>query len=321
MRLEQIKNVCVVGAGLMGHGIGLTYALGGYRVILNDINDEILSIATRRIRDNLEILAENAVIVWGSVDEVLSHIKVTSDIEEAVRDADFITEAVSENVEVKRDIFNRLDTFCPRHTILASNTSSLSLKDFAAGIRRKDRTLITHWFNPPHIVPVVEVVRGEDTSDEVFEVVYALLKKVKKIPVKIHKEIPGFIVNRIQMGMIREVWSLWEQGIASPEDIDLAVKGSFGFRMAAIGPLETCDLGGLDLWYNITERLFKLISSAQKPPEALRRKVESGVLGLKSGRGFFDYTEQGRVDAVKLRDKRFIQLLGLVYPDLWKYEP
>lgn len=316
MRLEQIKNMSVVGAGLMGHGIGLTYALGGYRVILNDTSDEILNTATRHIRDNLETLAENAIISQNSIDDVLSRLTTTSDIEKAVRDADFITEAVSENVEVKRNIFNKLDALCPEHAILASNTSSLVLKDFTAGVKRKDRILITHWINPPHIVPLVEVVRGEDTSDEVFEVACALLKKVRKLPVKIHREIPGFVVNRIQAGMLREVWSLWEQGIASPEDIDLAVKGSFGFRLAAIGPLETCDFGGLNFWYNITDRLFKQISSSQKPPEALRRKIESGELGLKSGRGFFDYTERGREDAVKLRDKRFIQLLKLIYPEV-----
>ena len=217
---------------------------------------------------------------------------------------------------MKADIFNRLDKLCPERTILASNTSSLLLDQFTYGVKRKDRILITHWINPPHIVPAVELVRGPDTSDEVFDVVYALLKKVKKMPVKIDREIPGFVINRLQAALIREVWSLWEQGIASPEDIDLAVKGSFGFRLAAIGPLETCDLGGLGLWYNITDRLFKVISKSEKPPEALRQKVEAGELGLKSGKGFFDYAGRRADEAIKLRDTKFIQLLKLMYPNL-----
>lgn len=318
MQLEDIRNISVIGAGLMGHGIGLTYALGGYRVVLNDTREVILSNALSYIRNDLKTLAENGVISQDMIEETLSRLTTTTDLKKAVKDADFVTEAAVEDVEVKREIFSHLDVFCPEPTIFASNTSSLVLRDFTSQCRRKDRILITHWFNPPHIVPVVEVVRGEETSDETMELVYALLQKVKKLPVKILKEIPGFVVNRIQVGMFREVWSLWQQGIASPEDIDLAVKGSFGFRLAAIGPLATCDLGGLDLWYGIADRLFKVINDAHQPPEVLKRKVEAGELGLKTGKGFFDYKTdyfaKGQDESVKARDKKFIQLLKLLYP-------
>lgn len=318
MQLEDIRNISVIGAGLMGHGIGLTYALGGYRVVLNDTREVILSNAISYIRNDLKTLAENGVISQDMIEETLSRLTTTTDLKKAAKDADFVTEAAVEDVEVKREIFSHLDVFCPEPTIFASNTSSLVLRDFTSQCRRKDRILITHWFNPPHIVPVVEVVRSEETSDETMELVYALLQKVKKLPVKILKEIPGFVVNRIQVGMFREVWSLWQQGIASPEDIDLAVKGSFGFRLAAIGPLATCDLGGLDLWYGIADRLFKVINDAHQPPEALKKKVEAGELGLKTGKGFFDYktdySTKGQDESVKARDKKFIQLLKLLYP-------
>lgn len=317
MQLEDIRNISVIGAGLMGHGIGLTYALGGYRVVLNDTREVILSNALSYIRNDLKTLAENGVISQDMIEETLSRLTTTTNLKKAVKDADFVTEAAVEDAEVKREIFSHLDVFCPEHAIFASNTSSLVLRDFTSQCRRKDRILITHWFNPPHIVPVVEVVRGEETSDETMEVVYALLQKVKKVPVKILKEIPGFVVNRIQVGMFREVWSLWQQGIASPEDIDLAVKGSFGFRLAAIGPLATCDLGGLDLWYGIANRLFKVINDAHQPPEALKRKVGAGELGVKTGKGFFDYKTdyftKGQEESVKARDKKFIQLLKLLY--------
>jgi len=310
VQLEDIRNISVVGAGLMGHGIGLTYALGGYRVVLNDTREVILSNAISYIRNDLKTFAESGVISQDMIEETLSHLITTTDLRKAVKDADFVTEAVVEDVEVKRKIFSNLDIFCPKHTILASNTSSLLLRDFASQCKRKDKILITHWVNPPHIVPVVEVVRGEETSDETMELIYALLKKVKKVPVKILKELPGFIINRIQMAMFREVWSIWQQGIVSPEDIDLVVKGSFGFRLAAIGPLATCDLGGLDLWYGIADRLFKVINDAHEPPEALKRKVEAGELGVKTGKGFFNYTQD---ESIKARDKQFIQLLKLLY--------
>ncbi|UCC91019.1 MAG: 3-hydroxyacyl-CoA dehydrogenase family protein [Dehalococcoidia bacterium] len=317
MQLEDIRNISVIGAGIMGHGIGLTYALGGYRVVLNDTREEILTNAISHIRNELKTFAESGLISQDMIEKTLSRLTTTTDLKEAVKDADFVTEAAIEDVGVKRKIFTDLDIFCPEHSILTSNTSSLVLRDFTSQCKRRDKILITHWFNPPHIVPVVEVVRGEETSDETMELVYALLKKVKKLPVKILKEIPGFVVNRIQTGMFREVWSLWQQGIASPEDIDLAVKGSFGFRLAAIGPLETCDLGGLDLWYGIADRLFKVIDDAHQPSEALKKKVEAGELGLKSGKGFFDYSvdyfTKGQDERVKTRDNKFIQLLKLLY--------
>ena len=317
MQLEDIKNISVIGAGIMGHGIGLTYALAGYKVALNARRETTLSNAMRHIMNDLKTFAESSLISQDMIEETLSRLTTTTDLKKAVKDADFITETAVEDVEAKRQIFTDLDVFCPGHTIFASNTSSLVLRDFTSQCRRRDKILITHWFNPPHIVPVVEVVRGEETSDETMELVYALLKKVKKLPVKILKEIPGFVVNRIQMGMIREVWSLWQQGVASPEDIDLAVRGSFGFRLAAIGPLETCDLAGLDLWYGIADRLFKVINDAHQPPEALKEKVEAGELGLKSGKGFFDYRidyfTKGQDERVKARDRKFIQLLKLLY--------
>ncbi|RLA99987.1 MAG: 3-hydroxyacyl-CoA dehydrogenase family protein [Deltaproteobacteria bacterium] len=325
MKVEQIKKIAIIGAGIMGHGIGLTYALGGYQVVLNDIDDEILKTAMSHIKNNLEIFVENGLISQATIDETLSRITTTTNLKKAVEDADFVTEAVTEDVRVKKEVFNKLDIYSPDHAILASNTSSLVLKNFTVDTKRKDKILITHWFNPPHIVPVVEVVRGEETSTEAFETIYALLKKVRKIPVRVNKEIPGFLINRIQAAMMREIWSLWEQEIATPEDIDLAVKGSFGFRLAAIGPLETCDLGGLDLWYSIGERLFKVINNSHAPPKALKEKIERGEFGIKSGKGFFDYgirfSEAGLDDAIKNRDRKFISLLKLLYPEIGLARP
>lgn len=317
MPLEDIKNITIVGAGLMGHGIGLTFALAGYKVTLNDTGDQILDNALHHIKDNLEIFLDNGLIEKEEIGAALSRITTTSDLEKAVSGADFVTEAIIENTEAKKILFHKLDALCPTHTIIASNTSSLLISDFGSGTKREDRQVITHWFNPPHIVPVVEVVRSPKTSDETVDTACALLKKARKFPVKVLKEIPGFLVNRVQSAAIREVWSLWEQGIASVEDIDLAIKGSFGFRLASLGPLQICDLGGVDLWYRVGQNLMKVINSSSEPPQAVKEKVDRGELGLKTGKGFYNYSsDYSKADwdgVVKKRDREFIQRLKTLY--------
>lgn len=312
MNLENIKNITIVGAGLMGHGIGLAYALGGYQVTLNDLNETVLKRAMDNMKYALEMFLENEVITPKAAEETLRRIKTNVHLEEAVREADFVTEAVLEDLELKRRLFKDLDNFCPKHTILASNTSSLLLSDFGSEVKREGKVIITHWFNPPHLIPVVEVVCGNNTSPETANLAYALLKKIKKIPIRVAKEIPGFLVNRIQIALIREVWSLWEMGIASAEDIDLAVKGSMGLRLASMGPLEICDLGGLDLWFKVAQNLFKEINSSLEPPKLLKEKLERGELGLKSGRGFFN-ARATWAEKVRERDKALLQILKVLY--------
>jgi len=313
MRLEDVKNMAVIGAGIMGHGIAQTYALGGYPVTLNDVDDAILNNAVNRIRANLETFAENGFISQDEVDDTVSRITVTTDLGKAVQEADFVTEAVVEDIELKRKLFNQLDTLCPSRTILASNSSSLLISDFASGTKRQDRVVLTHWFNPPHIVPTVEIIKGRKTSGETVDLIYALLKKVGKLPVRILKEIPGYLVNRIQLAMLREVWYLWEQGVATPEDIDLAVKGSFGFRLASIGPLLTNDLGGNDTNYRVAKYLFPLINDSHEPPLGLKKMVEAGELGAKTAKGFFDYSQAEWDRIIKQRDREFLQRLKALY--------
>jgi 3-hydroxybutyryl-CoA dehydrogenase len=312
MQLEQIKNISIIGAGTMGHGIGLAYALGGYKVTLHDVNEDILRKAMSQVKSDLETFAECGLVSETKINEALANITTTTELQKASKNADFVTEAVSENVELKKKVFTDLDAYCPEHTILASNTSSLTLREVASQCKRQDKILICHWMNPPHILPAVEVAPGETTSDETMDAICALLKKVNKTPIRMKKEIPGLLHARVQMGLMREVWSVWEQGIASPEDIDLVVKGGFGLRLAIMGPLQMCDMGGLDIWYKAADRLFKAINNDPQPPEDLKKLVDAGTLGVKTGKGFFDYeTDSSGKDAVKERDRLLLNILKL----------
>jgi 3-hydroxybutyryl-CoA dehydrogenase len=306
------EQIAVVGAGLMGHGIAQAFAQKGFRVVIYDLSDEILDKALRNIRSNLATLVELGLEKEGTVTNILSRIERTIELKHAVSGADFVIEAAPEDLELKRRLFKEIDRYTPDHVILSSNTSMLPISQFGADVSKKDKLIITHWFNPPHIVPVVEVVRAHETSDQTFQYTFHLLKEIGKQPVRVLKEIPGFLVNRIQAAMFREVLSLLEHGAASEEDLDRAVKGSFGLRLGVIGVLETMDMAGLDLMYKGTAHLYKFIECSLEAQEVLRAKVHKGELGLKTGKGFFSYTA-GTGDDPELKTKqRDVKLLRLL---------
>jgi 3-hydroxybutyryl-CoA dehydrogenase len=313
MELSNIKRVSVIGSGIMGHGIGQTFALGGYGVTLNDINDELLSKALQQIRKNLDTFIEFGITTTEAAKEAFSKIKTETSLEEAVKNSDFVVEALPEIMDLKKRIFKELDEYCPPHALIASNTSGLSLTEMASGIRRQDQAVIAHWWNPPHIIPVVEIVKGRYTSDQTVDLVYQLLTTIGKKPVRILKEVPGFLGNRLQFALYREALSCLKEGVASAEDIDLAVKGTFGFRLPTIGPLETSDFGGLDTFLNISRYLFKEIDRSTEPPDLLTEKVRTGKLGIKTGEGFYAYPGEKAQEKIKERDRQFLQRLKCLY--------
>lgn len=313
MKLEDVHSITVIGAGIMGHGIGQVFAMSGYDICLTDVSADILQKALTRIRKNLDIFRDNGFINQAESDAAMARVRTEPDLAKAVKNADIVIEAVKEDIEIKRALFNKLDAICPKRTVLASNSSSLLISDFASGTKRQDRVVLVHWYNPPHIVPAVEIIRGPHTSDETAQLMYDLLKKSKKLPIRINKEIPGYMLNRIQMAIMREVLYLWQAGIASIEDIDLAVKGSLGFRYASIGPLMTSDLGGQDTFLAVSKYLFPLISDAHVPPEPYAKMVESGNLGLKTGKGFYEHTKEEWDAVIEKRDREFLQRLKQLY--------
>lgn len=313
MRVEDIRSVSVLGAGIMGHGIAQAFLIGGYPVRLYDIKDSILETARAHIRKNMEMFAQERLLDPAEMAPAMDRLVTTTDLGRAVEGSDFIVEAAPEDLSLKQDLFAQVEELCPPSAIVATNTSSLTLGEIGKKVKDRTRLVVTHWFNPPHIVPTVEVVRGPETSDETMETAVSLMQRIRKMPVRIQKELPGFLVNRIQTALIREVWDLYAKGVASAEDIDKAVKGTIGFRLASIGPLLTADLGGLDLWLRVYDNLVSQISSSTEAPKVVRDLVAQGHYGIKSGRGFYDYAvdfSKSELDeAVRRRDKEFLRRL------------
>ncbi len=292
MQIDHIKRIAITGVGLMGHGIGQEFALAGYQVVLHDLVEEKIQAAVRRIEGNLARLAEWGIISADEIEPSLSRIAVTAHLEEAAAEADLVVEAVYEDLDLKQQVFRDLDRFCPPRTILASNTSSFLPSLLAAATGRSDRVLVAHYFYPASLLPVVEVVRSPLTSEETVETVCAVLQSAGKRPVVVQKECFGFIANRLQFALQREALAIVEEGIAAPEDVDVAVRDGFGRRLAFAGPLEIAEPVGWDLELRIQKALFPHLSSAVEPSPLVVNQVAKGQLGCKTGKGFYEWSPE-----------------------------
>lgn len=286
MDIENIKNISVIGAGMMGHGIAQIFASRSYHVTLIDVRQDLLSKAIENIRSNLTLMVERGIGKRGEIEPTLQRIETTLDWKEVTSRAQFVVEAVSENLELKQKIFHDLDSLCPSETILATNTSVISITEIAKKAQNRKRILGTHFWNPPYLVPLVEVIRGEETSSEAVEMTCGLLKQVGKHPVRVKKDVPGFVGNRLQHALWREAISIVDKGIADPETVDEVIKKGFGLRLPALGPLENADMVGLDLTMAIHDYILKYLDSSPEPAPILREKVRKGELGFKTGQGF-----------------------------------
>lgn len=300
MTIHNISHIAVIGAGLMGHGIAQEFASAGYHVRLHDVTDEHLQTARTQIEKNLDVLAENAIIEKGSIPSTLQRIQTATELATVAENADFVIEAVTENLPLKQQIFEELDAICPPHTILASNTTALMPSQIGVNAKRKDQILNTHYFNPPYLIPLVELIRSPDTSDQTVSVAFELLTSIGKTPAIIEKEALGFVGPRLQAALIREAFSIVERGIASAETVDLVVRNSFGRRLSVAGPFEVFELAGWDLVLAAFEELYKDLNSSADINPLLRQMVESDKLGVKSKEGFYEWTDE-KVQA--LRDK------------------
>jgi 3-hydroxybutyryl-CoA dehydrogenase len=271
-------RIAVLGAGLMGHGIAQVFAQNGHAVRIYDATEAARTSARDRIRANLRDLGEGE----GCVDLVAP----AATIAEAVGDADFVIEAVFEDLEVKQALFAETELHARADAILASNTSVIPITQITSKLRDRSRALGTHWWNPPFLVPLVEVIRTADTSDAAVASMIALLQAAGKTPAEVKKDVPGFIGNRLQHALWREAISLVQNGICDAETVDSVVKASFGRRLAVLGPLENADMVGTDLTLAIHETVLPAIDHTPGPLPYLKTLVAQGRLGMKSGEGF-----------------------------------
>lgn len=299
MPAESIERIAVIGAGLMGHGIAQAFASAGYQVSLADVSEERLQQALRSIEGNLQMLVAFRALSPERVAAVLGNIAPHLTLRDAVTHVDLVIESVFENLEVKQSLFRELDAVCPEHTILGSNSSAIMPSQLAQVTRRPERVVGIHFFNPPYLVPLVEVVTTEKTPEAIVDKAIAVLRKLGKQPAVVRKESPGFLANRLQAALFREALSLVSRGVATPEDVDHAIRYGLSRRWQVAGVFELFDLAGLDTVLAVASFISDLESS-HDIPLLLREKVERGELGVKSGRGFYEWTPE-QAAAIKQR--------------------
>jgi 3-hydroxybutyryl-CoA dehydrogenase len=297
----------------MGHSIGQEFALAGFEVSLFDQSDIVRAQVKKRIEDNLNEMAEWGLIKQAEIAPALKRITVFSDLPEAVLQADLVIEAIFEILEAKQDLFRKLDEFCPDHTILASNTSSLLPSMIGEATNRPDKVLVLHYFYPPHLMPLVEIVKSPMSSEENIEAVYNAVIRAGKKPIIIRKETLGFVANRLQMALMREAIFMIEKGIASAQDIDIAVKYGFGRRLAHVGPIELGEVQ--DGWFQMSQiekYIFPDLNNNSSPSSIIMEKVKKNEIGPQSGKGFYEWVE-GSVES--FQKKLYEQLANYIRAD------
>jgi 3-hydroxyacyl-CoA dehydrogenase len=307
-----MPEVAIVGAGTMGHGIAQCFAVKGWKVAIQDLRREVLETVPERIRSNLELFAEAGWVSAESAEKALENIILGKDLPSTVQGAGLIIETINEDLDLKRRLFAELEELTGPETILCTNTSALSITAISQGLKNPERVLGTHFWNPPHILPCVEVIKSAFTSDRIFEEVAALLAALGKEPVRVLRDVPGFVGNRMQHALQREAMNLVDEGIAAPEEVDKVVKFGFGLRLALMGPLERSDWGGLDITYQVQKYLLPYLCNDTTPSPLLTQKVAAGELGVKVGQGWFDWPEEKKAPAIKERDRKLMALIQLV---------
>ena len=287
------KNIAVLGAGMMGTGIAQLFAAKGHKVMLIYVyDDKVRAKSVENMRANLQVLLEQGVIEESQIEETIANVSFTESLEEAAEFADVIFECIVENLAVKQDYFKKLDELCPVSTILASNTSAISITEIAEKSEHKERIIGTHYWNPAYLIPLVEVIRTPYVSEETEKAMFELLEGAGKKPVLVKKDVPGFLANRLQHALFREAISIVENDIADPASVDDAIKYGFGMRLGVMAPMEVMDNAGLDLTYAIHKYLFPAIENSTEPAKLLTDKIEAGELGFKTHKGFQEWTDE-----------------------------
>ena len=307
--MTKNRDIAVIGAGLMGHGIALTFARAGYHVRITDPTAKALASVEDRVADSLRLMGVDQL----ERDWILGKIRPTFDLPTAVAGAKVVFEAAPEKLELKQSIFAQLEKNAPDDAILASNTSVIQISKIMKGLQTRQRAVGTHWWNPPHMIPLVEVVKTEWTDPDIAHSIYDLLVEAKKTPVIVEKDVPGFIGNRLQHALWREAISLVENGICTAEAVDDVVKASFGRRLAVLGPLENADLVGIELTQDIHAQVLYDLETTPDPSLYLQKLRDEGRSGMAAGAGFRDWND-GDLDTTKARVAEHLKKLDTILP-------
>jgi len=310
MEMSDITQVGVVGAGTMGSCIAELFAESGYEVIWYDRSEAGMQRGLARVRSNQQALMRHKLLTPTDAEAALARLHPTDDLD-ALSSVDLISESVAENLTVKQELFGVLDRLCHREAILTTDTSGLPIASIATALANPARFAGMHFYNPPHLMPLVEIIKGDRTSDATCALLLALAQRLHKQAVFVQKDVPGFVANRLQGALLREALHLIEAGIASPADIDTAMKHGLGLRWAFLGPLEIMDLAGLDVANTVCGYLFAALSDTKDVSKVLQDLVAAGKLGAKSGAGFYDYPADKAQCIMDDRDVKLLKLLQL----------
>jgi len=309
MSNTSFRTAAVIGTGMMGPGIAGALALGGLNATILSRSEESAAKGLAAARAQLRILADNALADMIEVREAFERLSASAAFDRTVGNADLVIESVPENMDLKQKLFARMDSLAGKSAVLASNTSGLSITAIASRCRHPERVLTTHFWNPPHLMPLVEIVQGEKTSPQVAQSVRELLAACGKVPVLVKRDRPGQLGNRLQMALVREAAYIVEEGIADVEDVDFVVKNGFGLRFPAYGIFEHQDAVGLDMGISILDYVAQDLYNLPKAPNFYRAKVAHGDLGAKTGKGFYDWSKKSIEEVKAGRDQFVIDVL------------
>ena len=307
MNASALSHVVIAGAGTMGASLAQIFAQAGIQVTLWNRSQAGLDRAAALIRSNQSALVAAGRLSADDSNALMERIVPTTEYA-CFPTASFLLESIAEDLTLKQDFFRRISTLVPVDCILTTNTSGLSISAIGSAVAEPVRFCGMHWINPPHLVPLVEVIQGTDTGDGTMDFVYALAQRLRKKPIRA-KDLPGFIMNRLQLALLREAVALVDSGAATAEDVDAAVKYGLGLRYACVGPFETMDLGGVDIFCRIASYLLADLDDRKDTPPLLQTLTEQGACGVKSGHGFYDYSGEKAAAALENRDQKFIRVL------------
>ncbi|MHA1213676.1 MAG: 3-hydroxyacyl-CoA dehydrogenase family protein [Candidatus Hodarchaeales archaeon] len=315
MQVTDIKKIGIIGAGVMGPGIAEVFSIFGaennFTIVLYDIVEDALEKATLKLDEDFKKVGSTGLFDEEQLKRVRKNIQLTNDIKE-ILDAELIVEAVPENIELKKKIFSQLEEKISPSTIITTNSSGLSITEIASVLKKPGRCLGTHFMNPPILMPLVEVIKGEKTSEETTNLVMELLKSVNKKPVLVKKDLPGYVHNRLQAALFREIMYLLDQEVISADDLEMTVRYGLGLRLPIMKVFEMVDMMGLDTIKNVLTYLYPTLDKSEKPPAFLQQMIEEGRLGVKSKRGFHDYSNVNLQELLNEKQKAVFQILMMM---------